>query len=79
VTRRDDLAALQLVARMRLDLAQGRMAALRRKDDAVGETLAALDESRTTRTTALEEARGDAALQAGQDMVWHRWIDGRRR
>jgi hypothetical protein len=77
VTRPADLADLARLARLAHAAAEQRMGVLRRREDELRGTLAELDAARRDRAAATA-GQIDPALQAGQDLRWHRWIDGRR-
>ena len=70
------MAALARLAGLASSAAEARLAALTRVATELRVRLAALDDARRTRAEELESA--DAALLAGADLRWHRWIEGRR-
>jgi hypothetical protein len=79
MTRPADLAALQMIVQARHALVQSRMADIQRREGDIRETMAALGQDRSARAADIVEAKDeDAALQAGQDLRWHHWIDGRK-
>ncbi|PYE84586.1 hypothetical protein [Pseudoroseicyclus aestuarii] len=76
MSRADDLAALRRLTGAVFDAAQGRMAALRRRDAEIGQALETLSEQ--LRERALEVRADDLAHRAGADQRWQHWIDTRR-
>ncbi len=70
-----ELAGFARVTGAAFDAEQARMAALRRREAELRETIADLDRPRHDPTTPIED---DAALRAGADLNWQLWVDTRR-
>lgn len=71
------IAPLTELTGMALRLQQSKVAALQAKDAALVGQLQKLEDDVRARAAGCGGA-ADAALQAGADMMWHRWIEGRK-
>ena len=70
-----DLDALLVLAETRFAAVQAQLAALTRQETALREQLASLARDRAEQSG---RDAADAAVRAGADVRWHRWIDSRR-
>ena len=71
------LDGLQQVSELQFYAAQTEMAELLRKETALRRNLEQLMQGKASQARAPREA-DDAALIAGADIRWHRWVDQRR-
>jgi hypothetical protein len=80
VTKPNDLKALSRLTDAAFAARQAGMGALRQQEQELRDTLAALDAARKDRAAVLTDQGpdADAALLAGADLMWHRWIETRR-
>lgn len=72
-----DLSKLKDVMSAKLLAEQAKLDRLHREEQALRKQLADLVQDRNE-TAHQTRGPGDAALQAGADVRWHRWIDARR-
>lgn len=77
MTRPGDLEAIARVAGAAFAAAEARMAALRAEEARLTRQIADLDGARRDR--AARATAEDAALRAGADLRWDRWVETRRR
>lgn len=71
------LAKLQHMTGLKFRATQSEMATLRAREAALRRNLEHLVQTRRTQAQA-PRAADDAALVAGADIRWHRWVDQRR-
>lgn len=72
------LQSLHRVTEMALNTKQARVAALRDQSNALKQQITDLDQAVLARGHKAGQSQSDVALQAGVDLVWHRWIEGRK-
>lgn len=72
------LKALWDLSHAAFEAQQAKLGALMQQRDGLATQLAALDEAARRRHETAGRGGDDPALRAGADMLWQRWIEGRK-